>query len=542
MSVLKTLFGEARSTATPHQPTSTIPKSDVWGAIKYVYDYAASAFQPLDTELTALASTTSAADKLPYFTGSGTATTTDLTAAARTVLDDATTAAMLTTLGAQPVDAELTAIAGLTSAADKVPYFTGSGTAAVGDFPAYGRSIAATASEAAFKALVNLEIGTDVQAYDADLTTWAGLTPSANAQSLVTAADYAAMRALLDLEVGTDVQAYSAALAAYPDPTANDADALGTVAASWSDLFLASGGVVNWANSTLTAAHASGVFSGSDSLVVTTGASGGGLEIISTNTGASGAYLSLYANSSSPAANDDAGVIVFGGKDSAGNATDYGYFWHEIVDPTNGAEESRYVWSLMSGGVAGQYMILADDGLTVGSNKVLTGGRHTIWVPAAAMVARTTNGAATGTTELATNDVMLKTFDFDTTTEEGVQFMISMPKSWDEGTVTFVPHWTAASGSGGVVWALAGIAFSNDDAMDTAYGTIQTSTDTLLTANDNHAGPESAAITIGGSPAAEDLVSFQVTREVADGSDTIAVDAKLIGIKLFYTVNAATDT
>jgi hypothetical protein len=158
------------------------------------------------------------------------------------------------------------------------------------------------------------------------------------------------------------------------------------------------------------------------------------------------------------------------------------------------------------------------------------------------MVARTTNGAATGTTELATNDVMLKTFDFDTTTEEGVQFMISMPKSWDEGTVTFVPHWTAASGSGGVVWGLAGIAFSNDDAMDTAFGTIQTSTDTLLTANDNHAGPESSAITIGGSPAAEDLVAFQVTREVADGSDTIAVDAKLIGIKLFYTVNAATDT
>ncbi len=55
-------------------------------------------------------------------------------------------------------------------------------------------------------------IGSTVQAYDADLTTWAGLTPSANAQSLVTAADYAAMRSLLGLVIGTNVQAYDADL------------------------------------------------------------------------------------------------------------------------------------------------------------------------------------------------------------------------------------------------------------------------------------------------------------------------------------------
>ncbi len=78
----------------------------------------------------------------------------------------------------QPLDGELTALAGLASAADKAPYFTGSGTAALADFTAYGRSLAAVANEAALKALVNLEIGTDVQAYDGDLAAIAGLTPS----------------------------------------------------------------------------------------------------------------------------------------------------------------------------------------------------------------------------------------------------------------------------------------------------------------------------------------------------------------------------
>jgi hypothetical protein len=316
---------------------------------------AASTYQPLDSDLTAIAGLTSAADRLPYYTGSGTASLATFTSTARSLLDDASTSAMRITLGlgdygtsginygAQFIldaasgsiatqgdieanlfsgsGANLTALNGTqittgsiadarlsvnvsllgqtislasevtstlpianggtssTTAADArialLPSMVGnagkflrvnagatdyevatisgggdaltSGTLAqfaattsaqlrgvLSDESGTGEILTTSGNGSALTGITHTQVSglgtlatqsatiTDYltsataastyQSLDADLTTYAGITPAANVQSLLSAADYAAMRSQLGLVIGTNVQAYDADL------------------------------------------------------------------------------------------------------------------------------------------------------------------------------------------------------------------------------------------------------------------------------------------------------------------------------------------
>lgn len=76
----------------------------------------------------------------------------------------------------QAYDAGLQSIAGLTTAADRMIYTTAADTYAVTTLTAAGRAILDDANAAAQRTTLGLTIGTNVQAYDADLTAIAGLS------------------------------------------------------------------------------------------------------------------------------------------------------------------------------------------------------------------------------------------------------------------------------------------------------------------------------------------------------------------------------
>ena len=182
-----------------------------------------------------------------------------------------------------------------------------------------------------------------------------------------------------------------------------------------------------------------------------------------------------------------------------------------------------------------------DSGGNVSAVKIA--GKETIWVPAAAMYGPTTNPADAAQVETTATRPDLKVFDFDASTKQYTQFTIAMPKSWNEGTVTYQVYWSpSTTNTGNCIFGVQGVACADSDTIDVAYGTAIEVTDAGIgTVEDQQITSESSAMTVAGSPAAGEQTYFQLYRDAADGSDTFTGEARVLGIKLFFTTDAAND-
>jgi hypothetical protein len=197
------------------------------------------------------------------------------------------------------------------------------------------------------------------------------------------------------------------------------------------------------------------------------------------------------------------------------------------------AADKLYGWddseSKAIGFIIGSGLSVSGDTISVAG-----GGATNLWIPASAWIPKTTAGCGVDSRETTTNDQNFDELLFDTGSDEFADALVIMPSNYNNGTVTARFYWTAASGSGGVAWAIQGRAFANDDALDTAAGTAQLVTDTLIAANDMHVSSATSAVTIGGTPAANTPIQFTIYRDVSDAGDDLAVDARLLGVEIIF--------
>lgn len=210
------------------------------------------------------------------------------------------TAAALIAAAPEYADPGLVALTGNTPAADRVPYYTGSGTSALATLTSVARTLIA-------------------QATQGDMRT-TGLGMTANGSSLVSAADYAAMRALLDLEAGTDFLTPAALAAAYQplDSDLTSIAALTTTAFGRSFLALADAAA---GRALISAGQAPAVTFGANTVSLTLATSTGDTLLIQGGSGSIGANST--ATISFPTGYSTAPVaIVSGGASDTGREGD----------------------------------------------------------------------------------------------------------------------------------------------------------------------------------------------------------------------------
>lgn len=214
----------------------------------------------------------------------------------------------------------------------------------------------------------------------------------------------------------------------------------------------------------------------------------------------------------------------------------------QLIEGVSGNSEIRFR-TLTTNTGNGITIVTSGNNIEIRSSAI-TQGRHTLWQPAGSMVGKITGGADFSAVELGAAQIVTPTYNFDPNTNESVQFSVAMPKSWNEGSLAFQFYWTYdVAGAGNVVWSIRAISYGDSATIGgSSWGTAITVTDASLgVVNDLHISPETTSVTVGNTSAENDLIFFEITRNATAVTDTFTQDAKLLGVKIFYDVNAPND-
>jgi hypothetical protein len=169
-------------------------------------------------------------------------------------------------------------------------------------------------------------------------------------------------------------------------------------------------------------------------------------------------------------------------------------------------------------------------------------GRHTLWVPAKEMTPSAVDGCAPLTTNATDGDADVNTLDFDATASESAQFLKKLPM-WDGNPIAAVAYFThgATSVNFNVLFSISALALADGEDIAGVFGMERDMTGTGGDTLFQYLTAECVALTPLGTKTADSLLYFIVKRINTGVTGNLAIDAKLIGVRIFYTTNAANE-
>jgi len=202
-------------------------------------------------------------------------------------------------------------------------------------------------------------------------------------------------------------------------------------------------------------------------------------------------------------------------------------------------------WSLVTldGTSLAVLLSTAGTGAEVPTGQAIEQGLHTIWVPASAMTPRPANSPGIGVFTSAGTSATYPYLAFDPASDEAVDFTVAMPKSWNRGPIKVELVWfhPATAGPFAIQFIIASAVIGNGDTLDAALGVGIGINDAGGTADTLYISPVTADVVAPGVAEVGDALHLFLRRDPNDGSDTLPVDANVLGLRVLYNISAATD-